>query len=140
MNFRKSKNKEEPEINFIPLIDVMLVILIFLMATTTYSRFAELRIDLPSASASTSTGPSVQIQVGISADNRFAIGDADVLYEGPEQFAALLRAAAQGDRDPVVLINADAKSAHENTVHVMEAARLAGITRISFVTKRRSGE
>jgi biopolymer transport protein ExbD len=134
MNFRRAYI-EEPELNLIPLIDVMLVVLIFLAVSTTYSRFAQLQIELPSADAERSQTRLQEIQVAVTADGRFAIDKAIV---EPDSLVDLLRAAAQGNSSPLVVINADAQSPHQAVITVMEAARQAGLTHLSFATQRRS--
>ena len=137
MNFRRAYI-EEPELNLIPLIDVMLVVLIFLAVSTTYSRFTQLQIELPTADAERPQTRLQEIQVAISADGRFAIDKALVPMTDPESLAELLRAAAQGNGTPLVVINADAQSPHQSVVTVMEAARLAGLTHLSFATQKRN--
>lgn len=137
MNFRRA-NIEEPELNLIPLIDVMLVVLIFLAVSTTYSRFSQLQIVLPAADADRVQTRLQEIQVAVTADGRFAIDKAVVQMTDSESLAELLRAAAQGNGTPLVVINADAQSPHQAVVTVMEAARLAGLTHLSFATQRRS--
>lgn len=136
MKFRRAAI-EDPEVNLIPLIDVMLVVLIFLAVSTTYSRFAQLQIELPSADAQPPQTRLQEIQVAVTADGRFAIDKAVLPMSDPESLAELLRAAAQGNASPLVVINADAQSPHQAVITVMEAARLAGISRISFATQRR---
>jgi biopolymer transport protein ExbD len=135
MRFRRPLD-EEPELNLIPLIDVMLIVLIFLAVTTTYSRFAELRIDLPSADANLPQTLPNEIQVGVTADGRYSIGGPLVPFNDPAAFAQRLQQAAQGRDSPIVVINADAQAPHQAVVGVMEAARLAGLARISFATQR----
>jgi len=137
MNFRRAYI-EEPELNLIPLIDVMLVVLIFLAVSTTYSRFTQLQIVLPSADADRPQTRLQEIQVAITADGRFAIDKAVVPMTDPESLAALLRAAAQGQQAPLIVINADAQSPHQAVITVMEAARMAGLTHLSFATQRRT--
>jgi biopolymer transport protein ExbD len=137
MNFRRAYI-EEPEMNLIPLIDVMLVVLIFLAVSTTYSRFTQLQIVLPNADADRPQTRLQEIQVAVTADGRFAIDKAVVPMTDPESLAELLRAAAQGNSSPLVVINADAQSPHQAVITVMEAARLAGLTHLSFATQRRS--
>jgi biopolymer transport protein ExbD len=137
MNFRRAYI-EEPELNLIPLIDVMLVVLIFLAVSTTYSRFTQLQIELPSADAERPQTRLQEIQVAITADGRFAIDKAVVPMTDPESLAELLRAAAQGNTSPLIVINADAQSPHQSVITVMEAARLAGISHLSFATQRRA--
>lgn len=136
MRFRRA-DIEEPELNLIPLIDVMLVVLIFLAVSTSYSRFTQLQIELPSADAERPQTKLQEIQVAVTADGRFAIDKAVVQMTDPESLAELLRAAAQGNAAPLVVINADAQSPHQAVITVMEAARMAGLTHLSFATQRR---
>ncbi len=137
MRFRRAFI-EEPELNLIPLIDVLLVVLIFLAVSTTYSRFTQLQIELPSADADRPQTRLQEIQVAVTADGRFAIDKAVVPMTDPESLSALLRAAAQSNAAPLIVINADAQAPHQAVVTVMEAARLAGVTHLSFATQRRS--
>ena len=135
MNFRRGNQHEEPEINFIPLIDVMMVILIFLMVTTTYSRYAELQINLPQADAEQAADKPAEINVGVDANGRYVINSALVAFSTPESFGVELKKASGGQKDPVVIINADAKATHQSVITVMEAARLAGYSKITFTTE-----
>jgi biopolymer transport protein ExbD len=135
MRFRRPLD-EEPEMNLIPLIDVMLIVLIFLAVTTTYARFAELKIDLPTAEADRPLARPNEIQVGVTADGRYSIGGPLVPFTDPAAFAERLRQAAEGREQPVIVINADAQAPHQAVIGVMEAARLAGLARISFATQR----
>jgi len=139
MNFQRGRFREEPEINLIPMIDVLLVILIFLMITTTYSKFSGLEINLPTADATQSPDKPNEINVVVSASgdvmvNRVAVGSKDVEAIG----VALKRAAGGGDKEPVVVINADAKAAHQSVIDVMQAAQQSGYSHISFATQNPS--
>jgi biopolymer transport protein ExbD len=134
MNFR-GRWKEDPEINLIPLIDVLLVILIFLMVTTTYSKYAELQINLPSAAAEKQPERPNEINVTISAAGELTIDRKPVAFAGPAQFAEALKQAGAGLTNPVVIINGDAKSNLQISINVMEAARLAGYTNVSFAVQ-----
>jgi len=135
MNLRRARHRDEPEINFIPLIDVLLVILIFLMVTTTYQRVAELQITLPEANAEAVKERPKEINVGIDAQGRYVIERSVVAFSTVNAFAEALRRAAGDAKDPVVIINADANATHQSVVHVMEAARLAGFVHITFATQ-----
>lgn len=135
MRFRRPFD-EEPEMNLIPLIDVMLIVLIFLAVSTTYSRFTELRVDLPAADANAPPVRPAEIQVAVTADGRYAIERKLSAATEPAALADLLRAAAAGRDQPVIVINADAQAPHQAVIGVMEAARLAGLARISFATQR----
>lgn len=135
MNFRRGIAREEPEMNLVPLIDVLMVILIFLMVTTTYSKYSELQINLPSADAPAQTDRPKQIEVAVTANGRYVVDRTPVTWSSAEQFGTELKRASGGDPDPVVVINADAQAAHQNVVHVLEAARQAGFGRITFSTQ-----
>lgn len=139
MNFR-SHWKEDPEINLIPFIDVLLVILIFLMVTTTYSKYAELQINLPSASADKQAERPNEINVTISAAGELTIDRKPVEFASVARFTELLKQAGAGLKDPVVIINGDAKSNLQVSINVMEAARLAGYTNVSFAVQQSSGK
>lgn len=138
MDFRKGRMREDPEINLIPFIDVLMVILIFLMITTTYSRFTELQIVLPTADAEKSVQRPFEINVGVDAQNRYAINNARISYQDPAGLAEeLKKAAAEGGNpeDPVIIINADATAAHQTVINVLEAARLAGFAKVTFAAQ-----
>ena len=135
MNFRRGHFREEPEINLIPMIDVLLVILIFLMITTTYSKFSGLEINLPTADSTQTQEQPSEINVVVSAAgdimvNRIAVGARDV-----EAISLALRRAGANAKEPVVVINADAKAAHQSVIDVMQAAQHAGYSHISFATQ-----
>ena len=135
MNFRRGRFREEPEINFIPLIDVLLVVLIFLMASTTYSKFTELKISLPEADAEKQVQRPKEINVGVDATGRFALNKQVFTFTTVAALAQALHDAAGGAAEPVVIINADAAAKHQDVVHVMEAARLAQYANITFATQ-----
>ncbi|MBX3716213.1 MAG: biopolymer transporter ExbD [Burkholderiales bacterium] len=137
MNFRPARAREEPEINLIPLIDILIVVLIFLFLTTTYSRFAELQINLPESAAEKSADRPQVLAVAVDANGRYAINGATVAYDNPAGLAGRLQEAARGAKEPVVAISADAAATHQSVVNVMEAARIAGYNHISFTTQSR---
>jgi biopolymer transport protein ExbD len=139
MNLRPLRSREDPEINLIPLIDVLLVILIFLMVTTTYQRVAELQITLPEADAEAPKDKPREVSVGIDAQGRYVIDRQIVTYTTSEAMADQLKRAAGDAKDPIVVINADAQSTHQSVIHVMEAARLAGLVHITFATQASAG-
>jgi len=135
MNFRRGRSRDEPEINLIPMIDVFLVILIFLATSTTFSRFSELQINLPQASAEAPPDRPRQLNVTIDATGRYLVNREPVIYGNPDQFSQALRKAAGDVKDPVIVISADAAATHQAVVNVMEAARVAGYAQITFTTK-----
>ncbi len=135
MNFQRGRLQEEPEINLIPMIDVLLVILIFLMITTTYSKYAGLEINLPTADAQQAQEQAneINVVVGLQGDvtvNKSAVGGRDI-----DAISQALKSAAGAAKEPVVVISADAKATHQSVIDVMQAAQLAGLSHISFATQ-----
>lgn len=135
MNFRRGRREDYPEINLIPFIDILLVVVIFLAVTTTYSRFAELKINLPTSSAEQTPNQPKQIDVAVAENGRYQIGSTAVGEASIDELAVALKNAADGQNDPVLVINADARAAHQSVVNVMEAARRVGLSRITFATQ-----
>jgi biopolymer transport protein ExbD len=138
MNFRKHA-KEDPEINLIPFIDVLLVVLIFLMLSTTYSKFTELNVTLPTADADRPRDNPREIIVSVGADGRYAINHKLLEGRSVEQVAAELSVASEGAKETVVIISADATTAHQSVVTVMDAARRAGLPKLTFATQANQG-
>lgn len=139
MNFRGSSSHEEAEINLIPFIDVLLVILIFLMLSATYSRFTELQVALPTADAPRMTERPREIIVAVSADGRYAIDRRHVDGRDVEALARQLRQAAAGRQDAIVILSADALAAHQSVINVLDAARRAGLSRLTFAAQTPQG-
>lgn len=138
MKFRRHQ-RDEPEINLIPFIDVLLVVLIFLMLSTTYSKFTELQIDLPVADAERARDRPKEIIVSVSSDGRYAVNRQAVDGRSPELLAQALSAASGGAPDAMVIVSADASSAHQSVINVMDAARRAGLTKLTFAAQANLG-
>lgn len=134
MNFRSSA-PDEPELNLIAFIDILLVVLIFLVLTTTYSKTTELQIHLPEAQAEAGKQRPNEVVVAVSHDNRFSVNG--VLLDQPSvpSLSEAMAEAARGDRDSVVIINADAAATHQSVISVMDAARRTGLAQITFSTQ-----
>ena len=135
MNFRLGRRREEPEINLIPMIDVLLVILIFMMVTTSYAKYSELQINLPQAGGESSATKANLINVAVDASEHYAVNNQGLTYTGVDTLVAALKNAAGNQTDPTIVINADAKATHQSVINVMEAARRAGYGRITFTTQ-----
>ena len=134
MNFQRGQ-RDEPEINLIPFIDILLVVLIFLMLTTTFNRFRELQVNLPVADAKAPQEQPAQIRVAISADGRFAVNQQTLESPNVETLIAALKQASAGRSDAMVVILADAAATRQSVVHVMEASRRSGLAHITFSTQ-----
>jgi biopolymer transport protein ExbD len=139
MNFRKAR-PEEPEINLIPFIDVLLVVLIFLMLSTTYSKFTELQVNLPSADADKARDHTREVIVAVAADGRYAVNGRAVDGRSIELLTIELGKAAGGPGDTPIIVSADATAAYQSVVNVMDAARRAGLPRLTFAAQRSTPE
>lgn len=142
MNFSKSRfgqGSPEPEINLIPFIDVLLVVLIFLMLTTTYSRYTELEVLLPVAQAESARQRPRELVVAVDADGRYAIDRRPIGQADAGALAQALREAARRiptGGETVLVISADENSSHQAVIRVMDAARRSGLERIVFATRQ----
>ena len=135
MNFQRGRDRDEPEINLIPMIDVLLVIIIFLMLTTTYAKFSGLEINLPTADASKQAEQPNEIDVAVTASGQVLINKSPLTAADVKTIAEALQRAAGQRPDPVIVINADAKATHQSVVDIMQAAQTAGYPHISFATQ-----
>ena len=135
MRFARTQ-KEDPEINLIPMIDVLLVIIIFLMLTTTYSRFAELKINLPSADAERKPERANEINVVISANGQYVLQRKPVQFRDVASLAEELRRAGTGMKDAIVVVNADNNANYQSVIRVIDAARQAGYGQVVFAVEQ----
>ncbi len=139
MNFRRNNDPDEPEINFIPLIDLLLVILIFLMVTTTFSKFTQLKVELPSASKEQSREAPEEIVVAVSADGQYRLaGDTGKETSealSPSALTSALARLATARKSPMVVIYADGGASHQSVIAVLDAARLAGLEKVTFAAE-----
>ncbi len=133
------RRPEEPEINLIPFIDVLLVILIFMVLTTTYSKFTELQVNLPSADADKLRDRPAEVVVAVSSDGRYVVNRKPVDGRSVELLTAEIAAAAAGRSDTVLIISADALAAHQAVINVLDAARRAGLARLTFAAQTSAG-
>ena len=134
MNFRRS-NRDEPEINLIPFIDVLLVVLIFLMLSTTYSKFTEMQLKLPTADTEAQRDYPKELIVSVSGDGRYAVNKLAVEGKSVDAVSFALSGAAKAGKDTVVIISADALATHQAVISVMEAARRVGLAQVTFATQ-----
>ncbi len=135
MNFRKHK-EGDPEINLIAFIDVLLVVLIFLMMSTSYSKFTELQLTLPTAEAEQLRDRPAEILVSVSSDGQYVLNKQSVDGRSVDALTAAMTAIAQTLKDPVVIVSADANAAHQSVINVLDAARRAGLSRVTFAAQK----
>lgn len=134
MKFQPSRS-DEPELNLVPLIDVLLMTLIFLVVTTSFSKETQLRIKLPEAAAKTKVTES-SIRILIDAQGHYYLGDKQLADKSPGTLRGAMLRLVGKQKDPVIIIHADGKAPHESVVAVMEAARRLGYSRLTFATQK----
>jgi biopolymer transport protein ExbD len=137
MKFRQ-RHSDEPEINLIPFIDVLLVVLIFLMLSTTFAQQALLQVNLPQAGSAAPKSLPLEVVVTVSAEGRYAVGGAPLAGADAAALAAALREAAAGRQEVQVVVAADALAAHQRVMNVLDAARAVGLTRIAFAANQQA--
>jgi biopolymer transport protein ExbD len=135
MNFQRGRRNEELEMNLVPLIDVLLVIIIFLVVSATFSRTSELQINLPTAEANSPQEKPLVITVDVDAGGHYMVNGAEVSGGNVDEIASALTKAVGSGKEPTIVINADAKTTHQSVINVMEAARVANYTHITFATQ-----
>ncbi len=138
MNFQRGKKHEELEMNLVPLIDVLLVIIIFLVISATFARTSELQINLPTADANAPQEKPVVVNVEIDATGKYVVEKLALSDTSIAALSAALTKAVNNGKDPTIVINADAKTEHQNVINVMEASRQAGYSHITFATQIKS--
>lgn len=134
MNFRRTPS-DEPEINLIPFIDVLLVVLIFLMLSTTYSKFTELKITLPTANADTQQDYPKEVLVSVSSDGNYSVNRKGLPQSTLEALQLAISEASGGNKEAVVIVNADAAARHQAVITVLDAARQSGLPKVTFASK-----
>lgn len=138
MNFRKNISSDDPELNLIPLIDILLVVIIFLAVSTTFENFSELEVNLPIAGSSSVKSKHTPVIVTVSKDGRYAINDKLILVNSTKGLeAALLRMPLSDIKKTTLLVNADSQANYQSIISVMEASHKAGFIKIKFSTKKK---
>jgi biopolymer transport protein ExbD len=133
VNFKKNRTTPEPEINLIPFIDVLLVVVIFLMLTTSWSRLTEINLTLPTADAQKQTERARQIILSVTAQGQYAVNKSPVGGSSVTALTAVLTPLAS--KEVTLVISADAMASHQAVVNAMEAARRSGLSQITFATQ-----
>ncbi len=131
MNFRH-RIPEELDVNVTPLIDVVFLLLIFFMVSTTFDRQSELNIELPEASGEISESEKVEIEIVIGPTGKFAINGNEIINTQIDTLLGALREAAGDDNEPRIIITADKDTTHQAVMTAMDAARQMGFIHITF--------
>lgn len=136
MNLRRAR-QDEVEINLTSLIDVVLLLLVFFMVSTTFVQRSEIEITLPEAAADVAEPQVKRIAVSIDAQGRFFVEDHPLTDARVATLKAALARAADGLDDPIIVIRADAEATHQSVVNVLDAARQLGYLHVTFATEVR---
>lgn len=135
MNFRTRRRPDDVELNFVPLIDVLVVLLIFLMVTTSFSRLGQLKVDLPQAASDVAAPTDNTIELAINAAGDYVVGTQSIGSQDQAVLIAALRQAGAGHENPVLVLSVDRKTPHERVIAAMTAAREAGLESLSFTVE-----
>lgn len=130
MNFRP-RPRDEIGLDLTSLIDVVFLLLLFFMLTTTFVETGRLKVDLPEAGEAAAEGRQEQRVIEIDAQGRYALDGEEVHID---QLAARLRPSAGGDGEGSVLVRADGRASHQDVVRALDAARAAGIRHVGIAT------
>jgi len=130
MNFQK-KQKEDFDLNLTPLIDVVFLLLIFFMVTTTFEKETQLKIELPQASGEQKQ-VNKMLEISIDAKGRFFVNEQEVVNSGLETIKKAIKQAAGDNNEPLLLISADGQATHQAVVTVLDAASQLGFVNITF--------
>jgi len=139
VNLRKF-DKQEPDVNLTPLIDVVFLLLIFFMVSTTFTRESHISVDLPESSAEPAESDETSIEMTIDAQGRYYVNQQLVINNKIETLKRALQIAIGNNESPALIINADAKSTHQAVVTAMDAARQLGIVHLSLATQHSGGD
>lgn len=137
MKFGRPRSSE-PEINLIAFIDVLLVVLIFLMLSTTYGRLTQIDLKLPNADSTQLQEKPNEIRVLIGSDGRYVVQKQSIEGADIQAISLALVAAAKETANPLVVISADARASHQSVMQVLEAAQNAGLQQVTFTAQSRS--
>ena len=135
MNLRKS-NPDDPEVNLTPLIDVVFLLLIFFMVSTTFDRASAIAIELPRAKTTDLEENKDAVEVSVDAKGRFYINGRQLVNEQTATIRQALRVAAGTQTEPRIVINADSKVEYQSIITLMDVARQLGYARLSFTAAR----
>jgi biopolymer transport protein ExbD len=135
MNLRPTR-RDDPDINITSLIDVVLLLLIFFMVSTTFTREAELQVDLPKASAEPGEAPKKQLEITININGDFFINDKQVVNAKPETLRRAIIQSIGSERDIPVILRADGRSPYQSVVTAMDVTGQLGLSRLSLATSQ----
>ena len=135
MNFKRPQ-REDVGIDLTSLIDVVFMLLIFFMVTTSFDRIAQINVKLPQASSEQRETLTESIEVTVDADDQVYIRGQKLINTQLGTIREALRESVRTTEDVPVVISADGKATHQAVIKIMDAARQAGLLRITFATRK----
>jgi len=130
------RRREEPDVNLTPLIDVVFLLLIFFMVSTTFERETEISIELPEASGPMMSDEKLVVEISIDDQGRYFVNKQEVVNTGLDTLKRAIQAAAGDEQKPRVILSADRNTPHQSVVTAMDAARQLGFVNLTFATNK----
>lgn len=127
---------EEPDVNLTPMIDVVFLLLLFFMVSTSFIRESSLKVDLPQATGQALPEQDLAIDIVINADGYFVVNEVTLESPSPDQLSAHLKQAVGENEDPHIIISADANAEYQNIVTAMDVAQQLGYNRLTLATRQ----
>jgi len=131
---------EEPDVNLTPMIDVVFLLLLFFMVSTSFIRESSLKVDLPEATGQTLTEKQSPIDIIINAEGQFIINETTLLTPDNNELETLLKKAVGDTQNPHIIISADANTDYQHIVSAMDAAQQLGYTRLTLATRQKTSQ
>jgi len=135
MQFGRAR-REEPDVNLTPLIDVVFLLLIFFMVSTTFSKESEIAIELPTADGEVAPAEARTVEILIDASGRFFVNKQEVINTRVDTLKRAIAKEAGDDPEPRILLSADRQTPHQAVITAMDAARRLGFSHLTFSTTR----
>lgn len=132
----QNRRREEPDVNLTPLIDVVFLLLIFFMVSTTFERETEISIELPEASGPQLTSEKKVVEISIDAKGRYFVNKNEVVNTKLETLKRAIEQAAGDEKKPRVILSADRNTPHQSVITAMDAARQLGFVNLTFATSK----
>jgi len=134
------RHSEEPDVNLTPMIDVVFLLLLFFMVSTSFIRESSLKVDLPEASGQALAEQETPIDIIIRANGEVLVNETPIAVATRDTLRDLLKTTAGDNADPHIIISADANAEYQHIVTAMDAAQLLGFTRLTLATRQKTAE
>lgn len=135
-----TRHSEEPDVNLTPMIDVVFLLLLFFMVSTSFIRESSLKVDLPEASGEALTEQEAPIDIIIRANGEVLVNETPIAELSRDALRDLLKTTAGDNDNPHIIISADANAEYQHIVTAMDAAQLLGFTRLTLATRQKTSE